>query len=142
MAAVHFLHMPVDVPEEVLLLFEKLLRLSNHHDNDDHRKRHDQQCHQRHLPADCQHHDHRTDHGGYGGDNLREALVEGVVYRIDIIRDPREHLTPAGTIEELERHTVDLGGNVAAETVSDIHRNTGHHPALDKGQDCRQQVQP
>ena len=44
-------------------------------------------------------------------------------------------------VEVLERHAVDLLGNILAEAVSDVHGYVGHDPALDISEHGRKHVQ-
>ena len=93
--------------------------------------RQDDQCHQRHHPADGEHHHQHADHGGHRGDDLRQSLVQGLADRIHIIGDARKHLTLVGAVKVTQRHAVDLFSDILAELVGDLHRDTGHDPALD-----------
>src|SRR5664280_101896 len=47
----------------------------------------------------------------------------------------------ARAIEILERHPVDLLGDILAEAVSNVDGHIGHDPALDVGQHGREQIQ-
>ena len=73
------------------------------------------------------------DDGGNRGDDLGQALVERLADSIHIIGDAREHLALVGAVKVTQRHAVDLFGDVLAEAVGDLHRDTGHDPALDVG---------
>ena len=132
MTAVHFFHMPIDMAQIILLLLEVFLRLSARSTlTTTIEIGRITRCHQGHLPADGEHHDQNTDHRYHRGDDLGEALVEGLVDCIDIIGDARKNFTLAGAVEILERHAVDLFGNILAEAVGDIRGNIGHDPTLD-----------
>ena len=48
----------------------------------------------------------------------------------------------AGAIEVFEGQAVDLGGDIPAETVGNVHGDIGHDPALDVAEDGGGQVQP
>jgi len=139
--AVHLLHVAVDIPQIFLLRTKELLRFAHHNDHRDHRKGQNQQRRQGHLPGDGEHHHQHAHHGDHRGDHLRQALVEGVVDRVDVVGQPREHLAVAGAVKVAQRHTVDLFSNVAPQPVSDIGRDPGHDPALDVVQQGRRQIQ-
>ena len=47
-----------------------------------------------------------------------------------------------GAVKILERHTVDLLGEVAAEAIRNIRGHVCHDPALDVGKQRREQIQP
>ena len=48
----------------------------------------------------------------------------------------------AGAIKVFEGQAVDLGGDIPAETVGNVHGDIGHDPALDVAEDGGSQVQP
>jgi len=142
MSAVHLLDVPVDVPQVILLFLEVLLRIANHHADDDQRERHNQQRHERHLPADGEHHHQHAQEGHHGGDDLRQALVEGLADGVHVIGDARKNLSVVGAIEGAQRHTVNLGGDVAAEAIGELHGELRHNPALDVAEQGGGQVKP
>ncbi len=89
--------------------------------------------HQGHQPADGEHHHQHAQDRGHRSDDLGQALVEGLADGVHIIGYARKHLALVGAVKVTQRHAVDLFGDILAEFVGDLHRDTGHDPALDVG---------
>ena len=70
-------------------------------------------------------------------------MAEGLVDRVHIVGDAREHLTLSvfGTVKISQRHVVHLLRDVAAEAIGNVGRDIGHDPALDVGKKCRYEIQ-
>jgi hypothetical protein len=142
MAAEHLLHVAVDVAQVVLLLAEEALRLAHDHHDQQRRDRHDRQGDEGHLPRDGEHHGQDAHHRHQRGDDLRQALVEGLVDGVHVVGEQGEHLAVGRAVEIAERHAVDLGHHILAQLVGDLDRDVGHQPALAVAEAGRQGVQP
>ena len=135
MAAIHFFNMAVDVTEVNLLLFKVFLGGFDDHGDKPERNRQDYYRHQRHQPADGQHHHKDTDNHRHRCHNLRQVLGQGIADGIDIIGDQTQGFTVGFGIKVLERHPFDFFRNIFPEIIGDLHRDAGHDIALDETED-------
>ena len=140
-AAVHLLHMTVDVSQIFLLFTEKRLAALDHLCDNQHAQRQDTQHHQRHQRTDGKHHAQHADHHGDIGDNLRQALVECLGDGVDVVGDAAEHLAVGNPVKIGQRHPVNLFADVLAHTVTELGGNAGHHPALHIGQQRADEIE-
>jgi len=72
---------------------------------------------------------------------LRQALAEGLVHRVDVVGEARQHFALTGAVKVLEGHAVDFVGDIFAESIGDIRRYVRHDPALDKAKHGRAEIQ-
>ena len=88
MPAIHFFNMTINVPEIFLLKAEVNLRFTYDQAYKNHDQWHHNKADEGHAEADGKHHDQHTNDAGYGGDDLRKALVKRVADHIHVIGNP------------------------------------------------------
>ena len=141
MAAIHLLHMAIDVTQIFLLLHEIFLRLLDNEADKHHGNRHNEQRYQRHFPADGEHHGKNTDEHGDRSDNLGNALVQTLTDGVHIVGDAGKHFAVGGGVIVRKRETVDFIFDVPAQAIGDLHGNAGHDKTLNIGTGGADEVQ-
>ena len=123
------------------MLFKIFLRSPDHNANQNERNRKYYQCHQRHQPADGQHHHQHTDNGRDRGDNLGQVLRQRIADSVNIVGNKTQDFTVCFRIEVFERHPFYFFRDIFAEHVGDLHRDAGHNIALKKTEDGTHHIQ-
>ena len=130
MAAERFLDEAVDGAEVGLLSIKLLLRALDDDADAHDRRGHDKQRDQRHDHVDGEHDGQHAHDGDHSAQQFRNALIEALTQRVDIVGDARERVSRRRALEVTHGQPVDLLGDLAAELVAGLLRNVGEHQAL------------
>jgi len=141
MSAVHLFDVPVHIAQGVLLGDEVLLGMLDDVRRRESGQRDDDQRHQRHLPADAEHHPQDADDGDDRGQHLLDRLVQALRYGVDIVGDAGEDFAVGLPVKVGQRQAVDLGGGLFAQIVGALLGDAGGNPALDVAEQGGDNVQ-
>ena len=111
---------------------EILLRTLHRQRDDQDRERDHDQHGQRHAHADRHHHDEDADDRRERRDQLRDALADALLERVDIVRHAGENFAVGAFLKILHRDPVDLLRDLLPETVADVIGYLRHHKALEE----------
>ena len=140
-AAVVFFDLTVDFSQIALLVAEIFLGSFHHKTDDHHRHRQDQKRRQRHPHIDGKHHHQHADQRRHRSDQLRHALVQTHLQSVHIVRHSGKDLAVSPALKIVQRHSVDLPGNIFPQIISDVVGDPRHHKSLDKREQGAYQIE-
>ena len=133
MSAEIFLNLSVYLSKIFLLILEIFLGMLHYHTDDCHGHRQDKYCCHGHPHVDGKHHHKYTNQGRDRCDKLGDALVQTHLQSVHVVRYSGEDFSVCPALKIIQRHPVDLFGNIFSQIIGNIIGNSGHHIALDKG---------
>ena len=130
MSRIHFLYMPVYIPQIFLLIFEVPLGSGYHQLDHKHRERQHYKGRDGHNDTDTQHHNEDPYDRRKTGDHLRKTQGQCLVYRFDIVYHPALDLSVRLPVKVFQRQAIQLLRHGITQFIDDRLGNIRHDPAL------------